>query len=139
MQSNCRWLVALAACAGLPACGSRLHPVDGQLVWADGRPAVELAGGWVYFESAAHRTISRAQVRSDGRFTLTTNRPGGDDVPDGTHRVYVVEPRPSEEGKSVPPNMDSRFANPDTSGLEVTVPPPSVPVVLQLERARRMR
>src|SRR5262245_44625519 len=132
------WLAALALVAALSGCGPRLYPADGQLVWADGRPAAELEGGVVYFESAEHRTISRALIQADGRFQLSTERPGGDGVPPGPHRVYVVEPRTGGEGeRSAPPKMDPRFGNPETSGLEMTVPPPSNPVVLKVERARR--
>jgi hypothetical protein len=135
-------LAVLVLLAGLSGCGRRLYPVEGQLVWADGQPARELAGGMVYFESAEHRTISRAQVEADGRFQLTTDRPGGDGVPPGPHRIYVVEPRRGGGESGEPPapaQMDPRFGNPETSGLEMTVPPPSNPVVLKVERARRRR
>jgi hypothetical protein len=123
-------LAAVALLAGLAGCGRRLHPVEGQLVWADGRPATELAGSMVYFESAEHHTVSRSSVGADGRFRLTTERPeagGPDGVPPGVHRVYVVDGEPSL--------VDQTFRNPATSGLEVTVPPDG-PVVLRVARAR---
>jgi hypothetical protein len=123
-------LAALALITGLSGCGRKLHPVEGQLVWQDGQPAKELAGSMVYFESTEHHTVSRSAVNEEGQFLLTTDRPearGPDGVPPGVHRVYVID--------GIPPRVDPRFRKPDTSGLEVTVPPEG-PVVLKLERAR---
>jgi hypothetical protein len=137
-----RWAMLVAG-VGLCGCGNRLHPVEGQLVWPDGQPAKELAGSMVYFESAEHHTVSRSEVLADGTFRLTTERPGGDGVPPGTHRVYVAEKRsggPADDFKPVSPAlMDERFGKPDTSGLEVTVPPPDGRVVLKVDRAPRRR
>jgi hypothetical protein len=130
MQREClAALAALAALIGFGGCGQRLHPVAGQLVWADGQPARELAGAMVYFDSTQHGTISRSVVQADGRFQLTTNTPeasGPDGVPPGVHRVYV------RDGSA--PMVEQRFRNPTTSGLEVTVPPIG-PVVLKIVRA----
>ena len=126
-------LAAFAVLTGFCGCGKRLHPVGGQLVWADGQPAKDLAGAMVYFESTQHRTISRSVVQADGHFQLTTERPearGPDGVPPGVHRVYVID--------GSPPLVDQRFRDPSTSGLEVTVPPDG-PVVLQIARARAPR
>lgn len=123
-------LVALAVVACVGGCGKRLHPVGGHLVWEDGQPAKELAGAMIYFESTEHRTVSRSVVQADGHFQLTTERPesrGPDGVPPGTHRVYVVDGLPSL--------VDTRFRNPESSGLEVTVPPDG-PVQLKISRGR---
>lgn len=127
-QKLCKALAALAILAGLSGCGE-LHPVGGHLVWEDGQPAKELAGAMIYFESADHSTISRSVVESEGQFQLTTETPeasGPDGVPPGMHRVYVVDGLPSR--------LDSRFRNPETSGLEVKVPPDG-PVVLKVARS----
>jgi hypothetical protein len=122
------WLFAMAI--GVAGCGKRLHRVEGQIVWEDGQPAKELQGAMVYFESMEHRTISRSVVQKDGRFRLTTERPevrGPDGVPPGTHRAYIVD--------GVPPLVDIRFRRPETSGLEIKVPPEG-PVQLKVARAR---
>jgi hypothetical protein len=93
----------------------------------------------VYFESAEHRTVARSDIGPDGTFRLTTERPGGDGAMPGTHRVYVVERRsggPADGNKPVsPPVMHPRFGNPNTSKLEVTIPPPDSPVLITVERA----
>lgn len=122
-------LAGFAVLTGFCGCG-RLHPVGGQLVWEDGQPAAELAGAMIYFESTEHRSVSRSVVQADGRFQLTTDRPEAsspDGVPPGTHRVYVVDGLPSL--------IDPKFRRPDTSGLEVKVPPDG-PVMLKLAKSK---
>jgi hypothetical protein len=135
-------LTALASCALVavlvllvfllePASwGERRHPVAGQLVWEDGQPARELAGSMIYFECLEQRSLSRSKVKEDGSFQLTTEEPetrGTDGAPPGQYRVYVIDGRP--------PRIERRFCRPDTSGLEVTVPPDG-PVILKVERNR---
>jgi hypothetical protein len=139
-RGQVRALAVLLVLIGLPGCGARLYPVEGQLVWEDGQPATELEGSMVCFESAEHRTLSRAMVQPDGRFQLTTRKPGGDGVPPGPHRVYVVEKLPyvgkGETARPLPRRMDPRFGKLETSGLEVTVPLSSSPLLLKVERRR---
>jgi hypothetical protein len=121
-------IAALALLLTFAGCRGKLRPVHGQLVWEDGQPATELAGHMIYFECLEERTLSRSKIRSDGTFQLTTNKPenvGTDGAPIGRHRVYLI-------GGPV----DSRFCRPDTSGLEVTVPP-ARSVVLTVARNRK--
>jgi hypothetical protein len=126
---------ALAVFAGLAGCGDTLYPVKGQLVWPDGKPALELAGSQVMFESAEHHSVSRSVVQDDATFRLTTERPG-DGVPPGLHHVYIVESRSAGgEGEAAPPaRIDKRFGRPESSGLEVTVSSELSSVVLKVER-----
>lgn len=121
-------LFVLAILSGVGGCGKRLHPVEGQLLWEDGQPAKELEGAMIYFESTEHRSVSRSVVQADGHFQLTTDRPearGPDGVPPGKHRAYVVDGLPSL--------VETRFRRPETSGLDVTVPPDG-PVELKIAR-----
>jgi hypothetical protein len=127
------WFAFLAVVASLTLLakragwGERLHPVGGQLVWENGQPARELVGCMIYFESLEHHSISRSRVKEDGSFQLTTEKPearGTDGAPPGHHRVYLSDERRL---------LESRFRSPETSDLEVTVPPGG-PVVLRLER-----
>jgi hypothetical protein len=121
-------IAVLALLLMLAGCRGKLRPVQGQLVWEDGQPATELEGYMIYFECTEERTLSRSKIHSDGTFQLTTNKPenvGTDGAPIGHHRVYLI-------GGPV----EARFCRPDTSGLEVTVPPPG-PVVLTVARNRK--
>lgn len=132
MQKFFGTLVTFALLVGVSGC-TKLHPVEGSLVWDDGEPAKELDGGMVYFISSEHRTTSRSSVRDGGHFELTTNKPearGTDGVPPGTHQVYVIG------GGDPSAPLDRKYCDPATSGLEVTVPPQS-PVVLTLTRGKK--
>lgn len=132
-------VATLLVLASLSGCGARLYPVEGQLVWSDGKPATELAGSLVMFESEENQTVSRSVLQPDATFRLTTENPE-DGAPLGRHLVYIVESRSgfTGEGQVPPPRtkMDRRFARPESSGLEVTVPPEITPVVLKVERAQ---
>ncbi len=130
MKRECLTALALfTILAGFCGCGRELYPVGGTLVWEDGRPATELEGATIYFESAEHHSVSRSVVQDDGHFQLTTDRAeasGPDGVPSGIHRIYVVD--------GVPSMMKPHFRRPETSGLEVTVPMTGS-VELRIERA----
>lgn len=122
--------------AGMLGCGDELHPVEGQLVWEDGQPAKELDGSMLYFVSSEHHTTSRSIVQNGGRFELTTNEPesqGVDGVPPGVHQVYII----ANDSANAP--IDSRFRDPDTSGLEVTVPPSDGQLELKIARSKSKR
>lgn len=131
-------LTTLLVLTGLSGC-SGLYPVEGQLVWPDGKPATDLAGSQVMFESEENQTVSRSVVQPDATFRLTTEKPE-DGVPPGKHRVYIVESRAGftgeGQGQAARPKLHDRFGRPESSGLEVTVPPETNPVVLKVERSR---
>jgi hypothetical protein len=126
-------VAALAGCGGV-----RTTTVEGKLVWADGTPAKELAGGVVAFQTADATTRSQGFVGADGAFKLA------DPLPEGTYQVYVSENRPvvreTPEGEELaPPKMDPKFTNPKTSGLSVPVNGGGEPVVLKVSRAGKRR
>jgi hypothetical protein len=102
-------------------CGPRLYPVRGSVTYPDGRPVTE---GLVVFESdgPAKAVTARGDIHPDGRYELSTFRPG-DGVPPGTYHVLVA---PKSDPNAVdrppkPPAFDPRFAAFATSGLEVEV------------------
>ncbi|MBY0459628.1 MAG: hypothetical protein K2V38_20100, partial [Gemmataceae bacterium] len=55
-------LLAAVGLAGLSGCGPSMGQVEGKVVWADGSPATELAGGQVIFESQAMRITARGEI-----------------------------------------------------------------------------
>jgi hypothetical protein len=126
--------------AGLAGCGGgRTASVEGKLVWADGTPAKELAGGVVMFQTADGATKMHGVIGPDGAFELA------DAVPEGTYQVYVSETLPvlretDTEGAVLgPPKMDPRFGDPKTSGLTATIQSGGEPVVLKVDRAGKKR
>src|SRR5689334_4598200 len=89
-----RWLqfslVLLVGAASLGCSGSGVYPVEGQVTWKDGRPAGDIAGSLIFFESAEKKTTSRGSIQADGSFKLTTNKEN-DGAPAGEHTVLLIE------------------------------------------------
>ena len=136
-----RWLPrAGVVAAGLVlfaagGCGPRLYPVRGTVTYPDGRPVTE---GLVVFESdgAAKPVSARGEIQPDGRYRLSTFRPG-DGVPPGKYRVLVA---PRSDPNAVdrapkPPPFDPRFASFQTSGLEVDVAAGTAEYPIQVAQA----
>src|SRR5262245_53344935 len=101
--------VVVAVCLmGLEGCsGPGLYPVRGKILWEDGTPARELAGGLVICESATGAG-ARGDIEKDGSFQLGTHKPG-DGALVGKHRVAVVEY--SSREPTPPPLIDPAFSN----------------------------
>src|SRR5437870_2625984 len=116
-----RWsslLLALSAVsiASLAGCGPAMHPVQGQVTLADGKPA---AGSQVVFEreDEGKPITARGDVQADGGYILSTNKPG-DGVPAGKYRVQV-NPPPMVNAEAPPPSpFNVKYSNFNTSGLE---------------------
>lgn len=121
MRTLRRLTAALLVSIGVCGCGARYYPVSGEVVFKDGTP---LRGGLVFFHAVDEhvKTSAQGEIQSDGTFQLTT-AVKGDGVPEGRYRVTVTPPLPlKREGKGQPPpQIDPRYENPDTSGLEFTV------------------
>jgi hypothetical protein len=120
----------------LGGCGSGIYPVEGQVVWKDGSSATELAGSNVIFEGP--ETSAVGSIRPDATFRLTTNQPD-DGAPAGDYKVLVIEvgrkSLPGGDGSMLAPGViDSRYADPSTSGLTATVKPGTNQVTLTVER-----
>jgi hypothetical protein len=107
-----------------------LHPVRGRVTLDDGTP---LSGGVIVFESREGKKVTaRGEIRADGTFQLGTGEPGGG-VPAGRYRVRLGPP----EGKGAPPRapaFDKRYADFQTSGLEVEVKAGPNEIPIQLAR-----
>ena len=125
MQCHTKALLCLglsclfAAAAG---CGNeKIYPVEGRVVFADGTPATELAGGLVIFASEEAKGSSRGAIQADGTFRLSTIATG-DGAYLGKNRISVSGPR-KIVGVKQPASilLDPKYADPETSGLEYTV------------------
>jgi hypothetical protein len=141
--ARCRTPLLLAALllGSVAGCGGpRLYPVSGQIVWQDGSPAKELAGGLLALESVEVRASARSDIEPDGSFRVMTSRPG-DGAYEGRYRVLIDVPRLSDRelnaGKREPrPILDPRYGQFETSGLEITVEPKNNQVTLKLKKLR---
>jgi hypothetical protein len=135
MRAACAaFALALLAVAG---CGPSMGQVDGKVVWADGKPAAELANGQVIFESPEMRITARGEIAADGTFTLRTSQEG-DGAKVGEYQVAIVEHRVATGGEGspvAPQRLADKYYDFKTSGLTATVKPGRHPVTLTVERA----
>jgi hypothetical protein len=130
-------LLAALLLSSTSGCGAAKYPVEGKVVWMDGTPAKELAGGMVVFESTEAPKAARGVIQEDGSFRLTTERPDDGAAP-GPYRVLVIQPEPDDSIRPRPPlAMDMRFGAFETSGLTYTVQPGKNEPVFKVERFRR--
>src|SRR3954454_21704465 len=121
---------ALAALLLAGCAGKRLLPVEGTVVYEDGSPAVELAGGTVSLEAVEDRKNAAGQIQSDGTFRVR-GPAGGDGVPPGAYRVLV---QPAEGKKNT--MIDPKYGRYATSGIEITVTDPPGKVEMKVQRAK---
>src|SRR5262249_6506243 len=123
----------LALClAALPAAGcGGYYPVSGTVTLDDGQP---LTKGLVVFESVDGTQMARGQVQPDGRYRVSTGRPG-DGVKPGRYRVLVSALDMSDvpdERKNLP--FDVKYTRFQTSGLEFEVKAGANVIPIQLTR-----
>lgn len=109
----------IAACIG--GCSrSGLHPVSGRVAFADGSPVPTGRVVVSYGDGKA----SWGTIKPDGSFTIGTLKQA-DGMRPGTYRVAIKDAYVEVEknGETVAePVVDTRFADPATSGLEFQVP-----------------
>jgi hypothetical protein len=113
-------LIALVVVAG---CGGGRQPVNGRVTYPDGSPLTE---GNVIGQMGDGETSVTVQgrVKSDGSFSWGTEREGDGALP-GKYRVAVVGRGlgDAERAQGKRPAVDSKFSNPQTSGIEFEVKP----------------
>lgn len=134
--------LALILLAGAGCGGPRTYPVEGQVVWLDGTPAKELAGGMVQFdlitENENERVSPRGSIAEDGRYRLGTFKTN-DGAPAGKYRVLVMPVIWTEgmlrDRPAPPPILDARFQIFDTSRLEVVVEEKKNDLPIKVEKA----
>lgn len=123
-------LVCLIGCGG-----SRIYPVEGTIVYADGTPAgKELAGYQVTFESVEKKIGASGMVTEEGTFQLSTEKPN-DGALMGKHKVAITAP--IEDVADRPPAkylLAEKFKKLDSSGLEVTIENKKNQITLKVEK-----
>jgi hypothetical protein len=120
--------LALAGCAG----AKRLYPVEGVVVFDDGKPAATLAKGTVSLESVADKSNAAGEIRADGTFRIR-NPLGKEGVPAGTYRVVVLPPEGADRTR---PPVDRRYGRYETSGIEITVKEEPNKVTVTVQRPK---
>jgi hypothetical protein len=118
----CRLVVLALGLAGAAGCGSKMYPVQGKVIFKDGRA---LSGGQVIFEPEDKEAnfSARGDIQADGTFRMGTHT-DDDGVPAGTYRAVVMPkppPNPDQRPRPPPP-IHPRFQSFDKSGLKYTVP-----------------
>lgn len=131
-------LAALCPLVFLAGCGSGIYPVEGQVVWKDGKPAKELQNGQVIFDLPDKQTSARGTIQADGSFTLTTKKPNDGALP-GEYKVLIVEvgrkALGGPDGSAIAPGaMDTRYSDPSTSDLKATVKAGQNKITLTVDR-----
>ena len=133
-----RWLwwpalvaVAVAGCAD----PNRPYPVNGTVVFEDGEPVREAAGGMVTFNSAELKKSAVGEIQPDGTFRLTTTRQN-DGAPPGRYKVTVMNPLAREDlGRPAPRRVvDRHYESLQTTDLEATVEPKTNDILLKIKR-----
>ncbi len=129
-------VVPLLAIVG---CGKAMHPVRGQLVWSDGTPARELAGGSVGFNSDSANLSARGEIQADGSFSLSSLKKD-DGLPPGRYRVMIAPPEPvygleasgaTDQAREL---LSEKYQSYETSGLEAAVEAKENQLTLTLEK-----
>ncbi|MDZ7617388.1 MAG: hypothetical protein U1E05_10305 [Patescibacteria group bacterium] len=132
-------LLALLSVLGCGS-GQSVYPVQGQIVYADGSPATDLAGCTVTFEWVAPTAMAEqagiggwGEVQADGTFTIGTYKPA-DGAVAGKHRVAISPPEQEVDGPIVESPVASRYGSVETSGLEVEVARGTKKITLTVDR-----
>ncbi|TWT29445.1 hypothetical protein Enr8_49610 [Blastopirellula retiformator] len=125
-------LVAVAA-----GCSNGTYPVHGTIVFSDGTPAKELAGGAVELDSLEQPISARGSIDAEGKFVISTYEAEDGAVP-GKHRVLIVS-RQSTGDEVVGKVIESKYQRFETSGLELEVTPGTNTPTFTVERAKSRR
>jgi hypothetical protein len=133
--------VGLASLLLISGCGPVMYPVHGQLVWDDGSPAKELAGGFVGFNSDAADLSARGEIQPDGSFTLSSLRKN-DGLPPGRYQILIAPPEPgsttseSDEATELGKLLPEKYQSYETSGLEATLEARENRLTLTIQKAQ---
>ncbi len=143
-----RWCMPMGlvlAAFTLPGCSTKTFPVEGKIVYPDGKPAKDLAGGTVFFQHVDGKTSAAGDIDENGSFRLHFGEQDG--APAGEYRVYIEpagevagEAIPTEPGQPRPSKpkvkLDPRFLSPTETPLRETVKAEPNSFTLKVERAK---
>jgi hypothetical protein len=132
-----RWWPAAPALllAGAVGCGPRTYPATGRVVWEDGSPATEMAGGMVELRPVAGGIEgARGDIAPDGGFRLVTPPYSG--MFPGDYQALVVPPWDVLTEKELPSPIARKYERFDSSGLQFTVQPAENVFEVKVERRK---
>jgi len=115
-------------------CSNGTYPVHGSIVYTDGSPAKELAGGAVELDSLEQPISARGSIDEEGKFVISTFEAEDGAVP-GKHRVLIVS-RQATGDEPVGKVIDSKYQSFETSELELEVTPGTNTPTFTVERAK---
>jgi hypothetical protein len=124
---------AVMAALFLAGCSSQTYPVEGIVVFPDGNPATELAGGSVSFNSEETKTSASGPIGEDGRFHLSTSQEHDGAMP-GKYHVTVSPPAP--EGRDDKAAAARRPPSYKLRTSEVTIERKRNELTLTVEKAK---
>lgn len=129
------WSIVL----GVGGCGSGRYPVSGRVTYDDGSPVTE--GTVIGQMGEGPKSVSvQGRIDSSGRFSWGTERPA-DGAEPGKYLVAVTPRGLSDEeiAKGVPPAVDPKFSNLQTSGIEFDVKPGTNQLNIKVSKPKRPR
>jgi len=137
--SSARWpalVLAVLATAGCSSDPNRPYPVRGVVVFEDGQPAKELAGGSVTFipTSEQERGTSSGSIKEDGTFSLSCKKEGDGAIP-GKHRVEIAPLGIEDQDANPKARRPQLRLDPNTAIQEVTVEPKNNEITLKVRKA----
>ena len=105
----------------LTGCGGpQVTQVTGRVTLADGKVP---AGVYVMFMDDVNKRSPSGMVGADGRYTLTTEKPGDGALP-GVYKISFGPASPADSNDPTPPTpFHAKYLSASTSGLEREVKP----------------
>ena len=103
----------------LTGCGSRYHPVTGEIIFPDGSAVQGLAGGQIIFQKTGGSQSASGAIDANGKFSLSTEALG-DGVAEGDYQLIITPPQSSGD-IPLPQVIDPKYTRPGGSTETFTV------------------
>jgi hypothetical protein len=124
---------------GLVGCGGgpRPYPVKGTVLFDDGQPAKELAGGSVVFTSEALKRSASGDIDENGAYQLSTEGSNDGAYP-GKYNVAVTGPQMGGESPAKKKRLfPAHYEDPEKSGIAVVVEAKSNDIPINIQRLKK--